>query len=120
MTRLKNAPSAEQERKKLKEKLVNVSKKRIRIAREYTDLARSIYKGQLECTNAGLEWLQALTNHTALKALCAEKDAKYTQAVAKFNDSMSNLSPHPSTFRTHTHWILLREQSTNSSRSSNN
>ncbi|TEB23759.1 P-loop containing nucleoside triphosphate hydrolase protein [Coprinellus micaceus] len=86
LARLKNAPSAEQERKKLKDSLVNVSKKRIKIAREYTDLARSIYKGQLECTNAGLEWLQALTNHTALKALCAEKDAKYTQAVAKFND----------------------------------
>jgi hypothetical protein len=120
LARLKNAPSAEQERKKLKDSLVNVSKKRIKIAREYTDLARSIYKGQLECTNAGLEWLQALTNHTALKALCAEKDAKYTQAVAKFNDSTSDLGLHPYASRTYTHWLLLPEQFTNSSGSSNN
>lgn len=86
-------PPVEDERKKLKEKLVNISKKRIRIAREYTDLARSIYDGQNECTIAGLEWLQANTNHAALKALCVEKDAKYTQAVAKFKQRESHPSP---------------------------
>ncbi|TFK69418.1 hypothetical protein BDN72DRAFT_614626 [Pluteus cervinus] len=67
---LLNAPPVEQERARLKKKLLNVSKSRVQIARDYTAISKTVVEEQMASTRAGLEHLQAGANKAALEALC--------------------------------------------------
>ncbi|KAG2141629.1 P-loop containing nucleoside triphosphate hydrolase protein [Suillus cothurnatus] len=84
---LENAPSVEDERAKLKKKLFEISKKRVRIVKEYTQLIRAAIGDQVEATRSGLEFLQVGANKNALEALCQEKDEKYQRALAEFEEA---------------------------------
>ncbi|KAJ8594009.1 hypothetical protein M405DRAFT_543679 [Rhizopogon salebrosus TDB-379] len=84
---LENAPSVDEERAKLKKKLLDFSKKRIKIAKEYTQLIRAAIADQVEATRSGLEFLQVSANKNALEALCQEKDEKYQRALAEFEEA---------------------------------
>ncbi|KAG2359387.1 P-loop containing nucleoside triphosphate hydrolase protein, partial [Suillus spraguei] len=83
---LENAPSVEDERAKLKKRLFEISKKRVRIVKEYTQLIRAAITDQAEATRSGLEFLQVGANKNALEALCQEKDEKYQRALAEFEE----------------------------------
>ncbi|KAG1833286.1 P-loop containing nucleoside triphosphate hydrolase protein [Suillus subluteus] len=84
---LENAPSVEDERAKLKKRLFEISKKRVRIVKEYTQLIRAAIADQVEATRSGLEFLQVGANKNALEALCQEKDDKYQRALAEFEEA---------------------------------
>ncbi|KAG1750954.1 hypothetical protein EDD22DRAFT_252965 [Suillus occidentalis] len=84
---LENAPSVEDERAKLKKKLFEISKKRVRIVKEYTQLIRAAIADQVEATRCGLEFLQVGANKNALETLCQEKDEKYQRALAEFEEA---------------------------------
>lgn len=78
-------PPIDEERATLKKKLIKVAKERIELAKRYTTVAEVLYEEQVLCTKAGLEFIQSIANHTALKALCAVKDDKYQAAQVAFN-----------------------------------
>ncbi|KAG5651262.1 hypothetical protein H0H81_009306, partial [Sphagnurus paluster] len=82
---LRSQPSAERERERVKRELVNITKKRIQIAHEYTSLARSAIADQTEATRSGIRYLQTGANKAALQELCNKKDEKYQTALAEFN-----------------------------------
>ncbi|KAF8885790.1 P-loop containing nucleoside triphosphate hydrolase protein [Infundibulicybe gibba] len=92
-TNLLNAPSADDERTQVKEELLVISKKRIKIAKEYTagytslqdEIARSVITEQTLATRAGLQFLQVGANRAALQELCDKKDEKYQTALIEFN-----------------------------------
>ncbi|TFK43988.1 P-loop containing nucleoside triphosphate hydrolase protein [Crucibulum laeve] len=81
-----NAPSVADERARLKKSLLNITKKRLIIARDYTGLARAIIDEQVEATRVGLQYLQVSANKTALDELCKRKDEKFRTALILFNE----------------------------------
>lgn len=97
----------EDERAKLKKRLFEISKKRVRIVKEYTvcflccdcvgkltstpqQLIRAAIADQVEATRSGLEFLQVGANKNALETLCQEKDEKYQRALAEFEEGLSH------------------------------
>ncbi|KAH7926802.1 P-loop containing nucleoside triphosphate hydrolase protein [Leucogyrophana mollusca] len=84
---LENAPSVDDERARLKKKLVELSKRRIRIAKDYSSLIRGAITDQIEATRSGLEFLQVGANKNALETLCREKDEEYQKALAEFEEA---------------------------------
>ncbi|KAF8237930.1 P-loop containing nucleoside triphosphate hydrolase protein [Tricholoma matsutake] len=81
----RNTPPADVERVNIKRELLKICKKRVQIAKEYTELARAIITEQTENTRIGLQFLQVGTNKAALKDLCERKDEKYHSTLAEFN-----------------------------------
>ncbi|KAA1477744.1 P-loop containing nucleoside triphosphate hydrolase protein [Dentipellis sp. KUC8613] len=84
---LRNAPSADAERQTLKRKLLDVTRKRAQIAREYADLARAAITLQEEATRIGLQYLQIGSNKNALDILLQERDIAYNKAMAEFEEA---------------------------------
>ncbi|KIJ69821.1 hypothetical protein HYDPIDRAFT_78852 [Hydnomerulius pinastri MD-312] len=87
LNELENAPSVDEERTRLKRKLLDLSKKRVRIAKEYTQLIRAAISDQTAATRSGIEFLQVGANKNALEALCQEKDERYQRALAEFEEA---------------------------------
>ncbi|EGO27756.1 hypothetical protein SERLADRAFT_354935 [Serpula lacrymans var. lacrymans S7.9] len=77
--KLENAPSVEDERARLKKKLLELSKKR--------QLIRALIVNQVDATRSGLEFLQVGANKNALEALCQQKDEAYQKAFAEFEEA---------------------------------
>ncbi|KAF9236197.1 P-loop containing nucleoside triphosphate hydrolase protein [Melanogaster broomeanus] len=84
---LENEPSVDVERVRLKKKLLDLSKKRVKIAKDYTQLIRAAIADQAAATRSGLEFLQVGANKTALEALCQQKDERYQRALAEFEQA---------------------------------
>ncbi|KAH7912946.1 hypothetical protein BJ138DRAFT_1147123 [Hygrophoropsis aurantiaca] len=84
---LENAPSMEDERARLKKKLLELSKRRIKIVKDYSLLIRGAITDQVEATRSGLEFLQVGANKNALEVLCQEKDEQYQKALAEFEEA---------------------------------
>ncbi|KAG5644817.1 hypothetical protein DXG03_007639 [Asterophora parasitica] len=82
---LRSQPSADAERVRVKNNLLNITRRRIQIAKEYTALARSIIVEQTEATRSGIRYLQTGANRAALQELCNKKDEKYQTALAEFD-----------------------------------
>ncbi|KIJ94730.1 hypothetical protein K443DRAFT_683517 [Laccaria amethystina LaAM-08-1] len=78
-------PSADEERKKLRKKLLAISQQRMVNARDYTDLAHAIVPEAQVCAHAGIQYLQVGANRAALQELCNKKDEKFQTALAEFN-----------------------------------
>ncbi|KAI0030174.1 P-loop containing nucleoside triphosphate hydrolase protein [Vararia minispora EC-137] len=85
LEKLKNAPPIDVEREKLKKSLSDVTKKRINLARQVTDLIRSSIADQDAATKAGLRYLQAGSNKTALDVLISERAYELDEAIARFD-----------------------------------
>ncbi|TRM70021.1 P-loop containing nucleoside triphosphate hydrolase protein [Schizophyllum amplum] len=85
LRRLKNAPSADEKRARLKKDLLDLGKKRIKLTKEIIDLARTIRDEQTKNTSTGLKLLQAEANRDALERLCKVKDDKFQKALAEFH-----------------------------------
>ncbi|KAG2138085.1 uncharacterized protein EDB93DRAFT_1106448 [Suillus bovinus] len=80
---LENAPSMEDERAKLKKKLFEISKKRVRIVKEYTQLIRAAITDQVEATRSGLEFLQRKMKSTnGLLPSSKKADAKNKRDIS--------------------------------------
>ena len=56
-------------------------------------LVRAAIRDQIEATRVGIEYLQVGANKTALEELCQQKDAKYTKAVAEWQDGIRYTIP---------------------------
>ncbi|KAL4076371.1 hypothetical protein J3A83DRAFT_2194372 [Scleroderma citrinum] len=84
---LENAPSVDDERSRLRQKLLDISKKRVKVATEYSQLIRAAIVDQTAATRSGIEFLQVAANRNALEALCQEKDDKYQRALAEFEQA---------------------------------
>ncbi|KAH7887410.1 hypothetical protein F5I97DRAFT_1925860 [Phlebopus sp. FC_14] len=84
---LENAPPVDEERARLKNKLLNLCKKRVRIVKEYTQLIRAAISDQNAATRSGIEFLQVGANRNALEALCQQKDERYQRALAEFEEA---------------------------------
>lgn len=81
---LKSAPSVEAERASLKKQILEFTKKRANIAKQYADIVRAAIKDQAAATKFGLEFLQTGANKIALEALIEERDVEYHKAVDRF------------------------------------
>lgn len=104
---LRNQPTIDVERNKYKKLLLDLTKKRVKMARDYMvssvqraghqthvlrqGLVRSAIKDQAEATRVGLQYLQVGANKAALEALCEQKDAQYNAAYLEF--TKGELSP---------------------------
>ncbi|KAF8887234.1 hypothetical protein CPB84DRAFT_1786919 [Gymnopilus junonius] len=66
-------PPVEQERKKLKKKLMANTQQRLILAKEYTTLVHAIIDEQERCTKVGLNYLQIAANMAALQELSFTK-----------------------------------------------
>ncbi|KAF9226823.1 P-loop containing nucleoside triphosphate hydrolase protein [Gyrodon lividus] len=84
---LENEPSADEERARLKKKLLDLSKKRVKIAKAYIQLIHAAIADQTAATRSGLEFLQVGANKSALEALCQQKDERYQRALAEFEEA---------------------------------
>ncbi|KAG6836487.1 hypothetical protein H0H93_007586 [Arthromyces matolae] len=85
LKKLRDQPSAESKRASTKQRLYDITQKRIQIAKEYTALARSMIEEQTEATRMGIRFLQIGANKAALQDLCNRKDEKYNKALIEFN-----------------------------------
>ncbi|KIM34992.1 hypothetical protein M413DRAFT_449948 [Hebeloma cylindrosporum] len=81
---LLSAPSAEVARAALKEQLINSAKRRMKLAREYTNLVHAIIAEQQDCTVFALKYIQIGANRLALQELCNRKDEKYENALSEY------------------------------------
>ncbi|KAI6135219.1 hypothetical protein EV401DRAFT_888861 [Pisolithus croceorrhizus] len=84
---LENAPSVDDERARLKQELLDISQKRVKVAKDYTQLIRALIVDQSAATRSGIEFLQVGANRSALEALCQEKDERYQRALAEFEEA---------------------------------
>ncbi|KAG9317772.1 hypothetical protein JVU11DRAFT_1992 [Chiua virens] len=84
---LESAPSADEKRADLRGLLLNLSRKRVKIALEYRQLISAAVADQAAATRSGLEFLQVSANKNALKALCEEKQVGYQHALAEFEEA---------------------------------
>ncbi|KAG6373746.1 hypothetical protein JVT61DRAFT_5888 [Boletus reticuloceps] len=84
---LENAPSADEERSRLRRMLLGSSRKRVKISLEYTQLINAAVADQVAATRSGLEFLQVGANKNALDTLCQQKDAGYQRALAEFEEA---------------------------------
>ncbi|EIW76265.1 P-loop containing nucleoside triphosphate hydrolase protein [Coniophora puteana RWD-64-598 SS2] len=84
---LENAPSVEDERNRLKQKLIDVSKKRVKLVKEYSTLIRGVIADQTAATRCGIEFLQIGANRNALDAMCQQKAEHYQRALAEFEEA---------------------------------
>lgn len=84
---LANAPTVDDERARLKQRLLELSKERTRVANEYTQLIRAAISDQHAATRSGIEVLQVGANKNALETLCREKDERYQRALAEFEQA---------------------------------
>ncbi|KAN0097138.1 P-loop containing nucleoside triphosphate hydrolase protein [Tylopilus felleus] len=87
---LESAPSADEERTRLRKKLLDLSRKRVQISHQYTQLIVAAVADQVAATRSGLEFLQVGANKTALDVLCQQKDAGYQRALAEFEEAHQN------------------------------
>ncbi|KAH9942592.1 P-loop containing nucleoside triphosphate hydrolase protein [Amylocystis lapponica] len=85
---LQNAPSVENERERLKAKVLTLARKRADIIKEYCRTIRIVMKEQEEATRFGLEYLQLCANKTALEVMCKEQDQEYQRALEEFNGAL--------------------------------
>ncbi|KAI0329648.1 P-loop containing nucleoside triphosphate hydrolase protein [Cubamyces sp. BRFM 1775] len=83
LERLQNAKPIDVERNNLKQSLLTLAHKRVEIVREYVGLMRSAIKEQEKATRAGLEFIQACANKSALEALCKEQKEEIQEVEAK-------------------------------------
>ncbi|KAJ6562746.1 hypothetical protein DFH09DRAFT_1159548 [Mycena vulgaris] len=74
-----------QEGTRLRAKIMDIAKKRVKLVAEAIDLAREVINEQIHATQLGLQYLQIGAKKAALKELCDRKDAKYQTALAEFN-----------------------------------
>ncbi|KAL0950349.1 hypothetical protein HGRIS_010317 [Hohenbuehelia grisea] len=84
LAHLRSIPSAEQETKKVRAKLLDIAKKRIAIVKEYLSLVHSVTQEQMQVTQLGLRYTQISANKAALKELCEKKDERFNRALAEF------------------------------------
>ncbi|KIK95336.1 hypothetical protein PAXRUDRAFT_25548 [Paxillus rubicundulus Ve08.2h10] len=84
---LENGPLPNEERAGLKKKLLDLSQKRVKIAKGYTQLIRAAIADQTAATRSGLEFLQVGANKNALEALCQQKDEGYQRALSEFEEA---------------------------------
>ncbi|KAG8218951.1 hypothetical protein J3R82DRAFT_4662 [Butyriboletus roseoflavus] len=84
---LESAPSADEERARLKRRLLELSKKRVKVSLEYTQLINAAVADQAAATRSGLEFLQVGANKNALEVLCQAKDTGYQRALAEFEEA---------------------------------
>ncbi|KAI6034873.1 hypothetical protein F5J12DRAFT_2067 [Pisolithus orientalis] len=87
LVELENAPPVDDERARLKQGLLDISQKRVKVAKDYTQLIRSLIVDQIAATRSGIEFLQVGANRNALEALCQEKDERYQRALAEFDEA---------------------------------
>ncbi|KAI6040437.1 hypothetical protein EDC04DRAFT_1511156 [Pisolithus marmoratus] len=87
LAQLENAPPVDDERARLKQKLLDISQKRVKVAKDYTQLIRALIVDQIAATRSGIEFLQVGANRNALDALCQEKDERYQRALAEFEQA---------------------------------
>ncbi|KAI0044470.1 P-loop containing nucleoside triphosphate hydrolase protein [Auriscalpium vulgare] len=83
----RNIRPAEAEREKLKQQLLDLTRKRALIAGQYAELVRAAIADQVEATKTGLQFLQICSNKKALEALIDERDVAYQQALAAFTEA---------------------------------
>ncbi|KAF8437175.1 hypothetical protein L210DRAFT_2358298 [Boletus edulis BED1] len=67
--------------------LEGLSRKRVKISLEYTQLINAAVADQVAATRSGLEFLQVGANKNALDTLCQQKDAGYQRALAEFEEA---------------------------------
>ncbi|KAG6331320.1 hypothetical protein ID866_7769 [Astraeus odoratus] len=84
---LENAPPVDKERIRLKQKLLDISKKRVEVAKDYKQLIKAAIVDQIAATRSGIEFLQVCANKNALEALCQQKDERYRRALAEFEEA---------------------------------
>ncbi|KAI0658644.1 P-loop containing nucleoside triphosphate hydrolase protein [Cubamyces menziesii] len=82
LERLQNAKPVDVERNNLKQSLLTLAHRRVEIVREYVAHMRSAIKEQEKATRAGLEFIQACANKSALEALCKEQKEEIQQVEA--------------------------------------
>ncbi|KAH9884909.1 P-loop containing nucleoside triphosphate hydrolase protein [Cubamyces lactineus] len=82
LERLQNAKPVDVERNNLKQSLLTLAHRRVEIVREYVGLMRSAIKEQEKATRAGLEFIQACANKSALEALCKEQKEEIQRVEA--------------------------------------
>jgi hypothetical protein len=81
-----NEPSVEAKTAQLRLEILKLTKQRLKIAKQYTELMRSLIRDQAESTRVSLEHAQVGANKTALHNLCQEKDDEFQKALAEFNE----------------------------------